>query len=46
MTERHGERADTPADRPAPTITGASPRTDLLIPEYAPEVATRGGSGD
>lgn len=31
MTERHGDRPDKPADKPAPTITGASFRTDLLI---------------
>jgi hypothetical protein len=29
MTNRHGERPDTPADAPAPTITSKA-RTDTL----------------
>jgi hypothetical protein len=30
MTDRHGARPDTPADRPAPTITSKA-RCDSLI---------------
>lgn len=39
MTERHGDRPDTPADRPAPTLTSKA-RTDLLL-RVAPTATMR-----
>ncbi len=39
MTERHGDRPDTPGDRPAPTLTSKA-RTDLLL-RVAPTATMR-----
>ncbi len=41
MNERHGERPDSPADRPAPTITSKA-RTDVLL-TVKPTANQRGG---
>jgi hypothetical protein len=39
MTARHGERPDTPSDKPAPTITSKA-RTDRLVVKDATDRPT------